>query len=171
MGLALENSLRAVLAGATMVSGTFGGIGERAGNVALEQVLNALRLRHQMTVAGIDYDAIAAVCAHLENLGLRPATPYSRQAQRHMSGIHVQSLMQDKRSYSIFPEQEPEIWFGKMSGAANFQYLFEKHLGRSLPKAEYERLSTRLKRRARREQRCYSTDDILALLAAGELDE
>jgi len=39
-GLALENTIQAVLAGATGISGTFGGIGERAGNVALEQVLN-----------------------------------------------------------------------------------------------------------------------------------
>ncbi len=170
MGLALENTLQAVMAGATMVSGTFGGIGERAGNVALDQVLNGLRLRYDRRVAGIDYEAIDAVTARLDALGLRPAAPYSRQAQRHTSGIHVQSLLQDRRSYTIFPEQEPEIWFGKMSGAANFQYLFEKRLGRPLAKDEYVRLSAVLKRRARTEQRCYSSEEVLHLLATGALD-
>ena len=97
MGLALENTLQAVLAGATMVSGTFGGIGERAGNVALEQVLDGLRLRHNLRVAGIDYDAVPSVTAYLDGLGFRPAPPYSRAAQRHVSGIHVQSLLQDTR--------------------------------------------------------------------------
>src|SRR6185369_5535508 len=57
-GLALENTIEAVQAGATMVSGTFRGIGERAGNVALEQVLGELQRRDGVEVAGIDYDEV-----------------------------------------------------------------------------------------------------------------
>ncbi len=168
-GLALENTLQAVLAGAAMVSGTFGGIGERAGNVALEQVVSGLRARFGLRVAEIDDAAVVHVTAYLEGLGLRPAPPYSQAAQRHVSGMHVQSLLQDRRSYCVFPHLEPEIWFGKMSGASNFQYLFEKTLGRALPRSEYARLSTLVKKRAQQEQRCFSTTEVIALLEAGAL--
>ena len=70
----------------------------------------------------------------------------------------------------MFPEQEPEIWFGKVSGAGNFQYLFEKCIGRQLTREAYERMSALLKQRARAERRCYSTPEVLALLKAGALD-
>lgn len=170
MGLALENTLRAVLAGATMVSGTFGGIGERAGNVALDQVLTGLQRRHGIEVEGIDYDAVPAITEYLRRQGMQPAAPYSQAAQRHMSGMHVQSLLLDRRSYSAFPDAEPEIWFGKMSGTANFQYLFEKDLGRPLPENEYRRLSAAVKRQARVEGRCFSRDEVLAMFESGALD-
>jgi isopropylmalate/homocitrate/citramalate synthase len=170
MGLALENTLRAVLAGATMVSGTFGGIGERAGNVALDQVLAGLQWRHGIRVEGIDYDAVPAVTTYLRRRGMEPAAPYSRAAQRHMSGMHVQSLLQDRQSYCVFPDAEPEIWFGKMSGTANFQYLFEKQLGRPLPQGDYRRLSARVKRRAQMEERCFSAHEVLAMVESGALD-
>ncbi len=54
MGMALENTLQSLMAGASLVSGTFSGIGERAGNVALEQVLNGLRIRFGIEVQGIN---------------------------------------------------------------------------------------------------------------------
>ena len=168
-GLALENTLQAVLAGAAMVSGTFGGIGERAGNVALEQVVSGLQARFGWRIADIDDATIARVTDYLEAHGVRPAPPYSQAAQRHISGMHVQSLLQDRRSYCVFPHLEPEIWFGKMSGASNFQYVFEKTLGRQLPRSEYARLSTLVKKRAQQEQRCFSTAEVIALLEAGAL--
>lgn len=56
MGLALENTLQSLMAGAILVSGTFCGLGERAGNVAIEQVLNGLRIRFGIEVEGINYD-------------------------------------------------------------------------------------------------------------------
>jgi isopropylmalate/homocitrate/citramalate synthase len=170
-GLALENTLRAVRAGATCVSGTFGGIGERAGNVALDAVLRALRERDGVEVEGIDYDAVARVRAWLDARGLRPAEPMSAAAFRHESGIHVQSLLHDPRSYCAFDGVEPQIWFGRTSGAANFQYLFEQVLGRPQPRAEYRRLAGVLKARALREGRCWSGDEMCRLLEAGALDE
>jgi isopropylmalate/homocitrate/citramalate synthase len=170
LGLAVENTIRAVLGGATMISGTFGGIGERAGNAALDQVLDGLLVGHGIRVPDIDYAALSHVTDYLRRRGMEPAAPYSRAAQRHMSGIHVQSLLQDRRSYCVFPEAEPEIWFGKVSGAANFQYLFERRLGRSLPQSTYRTLSARVKRRAQTEQRCFSAEEVLAMLERGDLD-
>jgi isopropylmalate/homocitrate/citramalate synthase len=169
LGLALENTIQAVLAGVSGISGTFGGIGERAGNVALEQVLHGLQIRFGMEVAGIDYDAIAKVSDYLEKLSIRPHPPYSQQAQRHESGIHVKSLLQDSCSYSIFPYGKPEIWFGKCSGSSNFQYLFEQYLQKSLAKAQYERLRVAIEQLAIQEKRSFSAEEVIAILKNGTL--
>ncbi len=164
MGLALENTIQAVRAGATGVSGTFGGVGERAGNAPLEQVLKGLRSRFGWEVAGIDYDAVDHVVAYLHAHGHRPHAPYSLQAQRHESGIHVSALLRDPKSYSSFPHQRPEIWFGKGSGASNFRYLFEQYLNQPLPQYEYERLRAIVKAIAIEEKRSFSAQEMLSLL-------
>ncbi|HEY9644939.1 MAG TPA: 2-isopropylmalate synthase, partial [Chroococcidiopsis sp.] len=119
LGLALENTIQAILAGAIGVSGTFGGIGERAGNVALEQVLNGLKLRFGWQVEGIDYEALERVTTWLEEVGARANAPYSPASQRHETGIHAHSMLRDRHSYCTFPYAEPEIWFGKYSGTSN----------------------------------------------------
>ena len=164
MGLALENTIQAVRAGALGISGTMGGIGERAGNAPIEQVLQGLRSRFGHEVAGIDYDAIAQVVEYLQARGHRPHEPYSPEAQRHESGIHVSALLRDRKSYTVFPHGQPEIWFGKGSGASNFQYLFEQYLGQSLERVEYERLRERVKAIALREKRSYSVEEAIALI-------
>ena len=171
MGLALENTIQAVRAGARGVSGTMGGIGERAGNAPLEQVLQGLRSRFGYEVAGIDYDAIARVVSYLQEHGHRPHAPYSPGAQRHESGIHVSALLRDRKSYTVFPHGQPEIWFGKGSGASNFQYLFEQHLGQPLERAEYERLREKVKAIALAERRSYCADEVLALIREHQLLE
>ncbi|MEM8502458.1 MAG: 2-isopropylmalate synthase [Cyanobacteria bacterium P01_D01_bin.1] len=164
MGLALENTIQAVRAGATGVSGTFGGVGERAGNAPLEQVLKGLRSRFGWEVAGIDYDALDRVVGYLHTHGHRPHAPYSAQAQRHESGIHVSALLRDPKSYSIFPHHQLEVWFGKGSGASNFRYLFERYLHQSLPQCEYERLRAIVKAIAIEEKRSFSVEDMLTLI-------
>lgn len=164
MGLALENTIQAVRAGAMGISGTFGGIGERAGNAPIEQVLKGLRSRFGWEVAGIDYDALDRVVDYLHARGHRPHAPYSAQAQRHESGIHVSSLLRDPKSYSIFPHRQSEIWFGKGSGASNFRYLFEQYLHQPLPQREYERLRAIVKAIAIEEKRSFSADEMIKLL-------
>lgn len=170
MGLALENTIQAVRAGASGISGTFGGIGERAGNVALEQVLNGLRLRFGWEVAGIDYDALAAVTQTLNQLNARANPPYSPQAQRCETGIHVNSILRDRHSYSIFAHSEPEIWFGKYSGASNFQYLFERHFQRPLSRDHYERLRSTLKTLSIQQKRSFSLEEVVQLFERGLLE-
>ncbi len=171
MGLALENTIQAVRAGALGVSGTFGGIGERAGNAPLEQVLCGLRVRFGWEVQGIDYDALTSVVNYLHHRQLRPHSPYSQQTQRHESGIHVSSLLRDRKSYAAFPYSHPEIWFGKCSGASNLQYLFEHYLKQPLKKSQYERLRTAIKAIAIEEKRTFSVDEVLELIhSRGLLD-
>jgi benzylmalate synthase len=170
LGLALENTIQAVVAGASGISGTFGGIGERSGNVALEQVLNGLRLRFGWEVSGIDYDALIDVSDYLEQQSIRAHPPYSRQAQRHEAGIHVHSLLRDRRSYAVFPHSQPEIWFGKYSGVSNVQYLFEHHLHQPLSREQYEQLSAMIKARAIQENRSFSLEEVLHMVISGQLE-
>lgn len=170
LGMALENTIQAVLGGAEMISGTFGGIGERAGNAALDQVLHGLKVRFGVEVDGIDYDSVERVAAYLRDIGAVAAAPYSPAARRHETGIHVNSLLRDSRSYSIFPFEEPEIWFGKCSGASNFQYLFEKQLDTALPAEEYQRMRSKIKALSISEGRCFSCDEVKKLYEQGFFD-
>ncbi|QMS88308.1 2-isopropylmalate synthase [Nostoc edaphicum CCNP1411] len=167
MGLALENTLQSVIAGATLVSGTFCGIGERAGNVAIEQVLNGLRVRFGIEVKGINYDAIDAVTDYIEQLGVRPAAPYSQTAQRHESGIHVNSLFCDPQSYAALPYNTIEVLFGKWSGVSNFQYLFEKQLQNPQPMKQYEKMRSVIKSLSVDQERYFTAKEILELWQNG----
>jgi benzylmalate synthase len=162
--LALENTIQAILAGANGISGTFGGIGERAGNVALEQVLNGLKLRYGLQVAGINYSAFADVLAYQKQQGIFANQPYSPETLRCETGIHVDSLMRDRNSYYLFPHGKPEVWFGKFSGAANFQYLFEKELKQPLKPEKYQEYRDLIKEIAIQEKRSFSTAEVLEIL-------
>ena len=163
-GLALENTIQAVVAGAKGVSGTFGGIGERAGNVALEQVLNGLKLRYGWQVAGINYRAFNDVLEYQKEKNIIANQPYSPETLRCETGIHVDSLRRDLNSYYLFPHGKPEIWYGKFSGAANFQYLFEKELNRPLSPEKYREFRDLIKNIAIKQKRSFSTNEVLDIL-------
>ncbi|MBH8576702.1 2-isopropylmalate synthase [Nostocaceae cyanobacterium CENA369] len=167
MGMALENTFQSLMAGATFVSGTFGGLGERAGNVAIEQVLNGLRIRFGIEVEGINYDAIAPVTDYIEKLGVRPAPPYSQAAQRHETGVHVNSLLSDPKSYDVFAHSSIDVIFGKWSGASNFQYLFEKRLHNPQPREEYEKMRSVIKSLATEQERYFTANEVLGLWKDG----
>ena len=163
-GLALENTIQAVVAGAKGVSGTFGGIGERAGNAALEQVLNGLKLRYGWQIEGINVRAIDAVLEYQKQKGIIANQPYSPETLRCETGIHVDSLRRELNSYYLFPHGKPEIWYGKFSGAANFQYLFEKELNRPLPPEKYREFRDLIKNISIKEKRSFSTNEVLEIL-------
>jgi benzylmalate synthase len=160
-GLALENTIQAILAGATGISGTFGGIGERAGNVALEQVLNGLKLRYGWQVKGINYEALTEVTNYLNSQGVQANNPYSPATLRCETGIHIDSLLRDRNSYYLFPHGVPDIWFGKFSGASNFQYLFEQQLKQPLSSEHYHQLREKIKDISIQQKRSFSAKEVL----------
>jgi isopropylmalate/homocitrate/citramalate synthase len=168
-GLALDNTIQAVLAGATGISGTFGGIGERAGNVALEQVIYGLKLRYGWEIEGINDDALHKVTKYLGKIGIRANNPYSPEAQRYETGIHVNSILRDRASYYVLPYGQPEIWFGKFSGASNFEYLFEHHLNRPLPKEKYQEFREIIKSIAIQQKCSFSAEEVLKILRQQEI--
>jgi benzylmalate synthase len=163
-GLALENTIQAVLAGATGISGTFGGIGERAGNVAIEQALQGLKLRFGWEIEGINYDALEEVSKYLTARGFRANAPYSVESLRYETGIHVDSLCSDRSSYYLFPQGEPEVWYGKFSGSSSFQYLFEHCLQQPQSQSKYREFRERIKSLAIAQKRSFNQAETLKLL-------
>ncbi len=112
LGMATANTLAAAEAGAKQLHTTVNGIGERAGNAALEEVLVALRLQY-----GIDrYDVSKLI--NLSNMVVKyskvlPAVNKAvvgRNAFRHESGIHVAAILEQPRTYELY---SPEMVGGK----------------------------------------------------------
>lgn len=109
LGLAVANTLAGIRAGARQIEGCFGGIGERAGNVALEQVVMALTCRGLDVFEGlhtdIDTTKIGPVCRFIaDQIGYqyeehRPII--GKRAFSHSSGIHDDGVRKDRRTYEI----------------------------------------------------------------------
>jgi 2-isopropylmalate synthase len=107
LGLAVANSLAGVAAGAGQVECTVNGIGERAGNAALEEVAMALRQRPDLVdaVTGIDPAEIGAASRLVERLTGYPVPPnkaiVGANAFAHEAGIHQDGLLKDPATYQI----------------------------------------------------------------------
>ncbi len=126
--------------------------------------MNGLKLRYGWQVAGINYRAFNDVLEYQKEKSIFANQPYSPETLRCETGIHVDSLMRDLNSYYLFPHGKPEIWFGKFSGAANFQYLFEKELNQPLSKEKYREFRDLIKTISIKEKRSFSAQDVLEIL-------
>jgi homocitrate synthase NifV len=125
LGMATANAIAAIQAGARSVSATVNGLGERAGNAALEQV--AMAMRHSLGIeCGIDCSALPRLCQQVARASARvipPDQPIIGEAIfQHESGIHCHSLCNDRRSFEPFPAAElgritPEFVIGRHSGS------------------------------------------------------
>lgn len=132
LGMAAANTLVALASGATCADVTLNGLGERAGNAALEQVVEALVV-YGTPLPGVHEDLLRAACHLAADYSKRPI-PVDRPvvgagAFRHESGIHVKALIQDRRSYEPFDparvgrNPDLDIVPGKHSGTAARQWL------------------------------------------------
>jgi 2-isopropylmalate synthase len=130
LGLAVANTLAGVAAGATQVECTVNGIGERAGNAALEEVVMALRIRGDQYGARTDADpgaireASRVVAAHT-GYPIAPTKPIvGANAFAHEAGIHQDGLLKDVRTYQIIDPAElglaMTLPLGKHSGRHAF---------------------------------------------------
>jgi homocitrate synthase NifV len=126
LGMAVGNAIAALAAGCTAVSVTVNGLGERAGNAALEEVVMAARLTLGYG-AGINtrrLSALSALVARASNRPVREDKPIvGAAAFRHESGIHCAGLAADHRAYEPFvPEEvghDPSAFvIGRHSGTA-----------------------------------------------------
>jgi homocitrate synthase NifV len=125
LGMATANAMAAIQAGAGSISATVTGVGERAGNAALEQV--AMAMRHSLGLApGIDCRAIQGLCELVANAAGRAipaAQPITGEVVfQHESGIHCHSLLRDRQSFEPFSASElgrltPEFVIGRHSGS------------------------------------------------------
>ncbi|MFA5083777.1 MAG: hypothetical protein WC475_00105 [Candidatus Paceibacterota bacterium] len=127
-GLADKNSIIAIQNGATILSATVGGIGERAGNADWVKILSELK-RKGMIVDGINYPKLLKLRNLVYKLGgSKPAKPYTTRAFWHESGIHINALLKDPLSYNSFlPEKynkKNKFFFGESSGISSYKFLF-----------------------------------------------
>ncbi len=105
LGMATANTLAALEAGCEAVSVTAGGIGERAGNAALEQVVMALHL-HPDIHSAMDTSALLPICRLVARAAKQPIDPgrpvVGDHAFTHESGIHCHAMFRDSRTYEAF---------------------------------------------------------------------
>ena len=107
LGLAVANSLAGIVAGARQVECTINGIGERAGNAALEEIVMALRTRAPKygLTTGIAAEEIARTSRLVSRHTGYPVQPnkaiVGRNAFAHEAGIHQDGMLKDRRTYEI----------------------------------------------------------------------
>ena len=173
LGMAVANTLSGVLNGARQVEGTINGIGERAGNAALEEVVMALRTRADYFGAHTDIDArelyrTSRMAADL--LGIRVApnkAVVGTNAFAHSSGIHVDGFLKQRETYEIMrPEDvgmmESRVVLTARTGRAGLRDRLKK-LGYEFAEEELNQAYQRFLTVADKKQEVFD-EDLVAIL-------
>lgn len=162
LGLATANTLAAVRAGATHASVTVVGLGERAGNAPLEEVAVAARRIHGLEtgVSTRELSAIADLVAAASGRAIPDGKAIVGSAVfTHESGIHVDGLLKDTRTYEALDPQtlgrEHRIVLGKHSGLAGLQRELAK-CGLAVAASDAQRLLALVRDEAQRTKSCIS---------------
>ncbi|KAF0819409.1 2-isopropylmalate synthase [Bacillus sp. ZZV12-4809] len=176
LGMAIANSLSAIENGATQIEGTINGIGERAGNAALEELAVALHIRneHYQASTRLNLQEISRTSSLISKLTgmVVPANKaiVGRNAFAHESGIHQDGVLKEKTTYEIIsPDlvgfQSNSMVLGKHSGRHAFKNRL-KELGLEVADEEANRLFTVFKDLADRKKEM--TDEDLAAIVLEE---
>jgi 2-isopropylmalate synthase len=173
LGLAVANSLAALEGGARQIECTLNGIGERAGNAALEEVVMAIRTRGDVLPYETGIEATMLTRASkLASAATSFPVQYNkaivgRNAFAHESGIHQDGMLKNAQTYEIMtPESvgvsKTSLVMGKHSGRAAFRNKLEE-LGYSLSDNQFQDAFERFKELADRKKHVYD-EDIEALV-------
>ena len=168
LGLAVANSLAAVVEGAGQVECTINGIGERAGNASLEEIAMGLRTRKDFFDAdtGIRTEEISKTSRLVSKITGMVVQPnkaiVGANAFAHTSGIHQDGLLKEKSTYEIMkPESiglvQSKLVMGKLSGRHAFRQRLEE-LGYRLSEEELNHAFERFKRLADQKKEMYEED-------------
>ncbi|ARC88298.1 homocitrate synthase [Rhodovulum sp. MB263] len=175
LGLATANTLAAHCGGATHLSVTVNGLGERAGNAALEQVVAALAVQGRPTGVALDrLCALSQTVARASNRPLSPTRPIvGANVFSHESGIHVDGLLKDPGTYeaqALSPARfgrSREIVLGKHSGLAAVTRALSA-AGLPSDEASARAVLPLLRDWADREKRAATAADLILLTARAE---
>ena len=160
LGLATANTLAALRAGARQAEVTVNGIGERAGNTSLEEIVMALRTRSGQLTTDIDCQQltrVSALVSHHTGMVVPPNKAIvGRNAFAHEAGIHQDGMLKDQRTYEIMtPESvgrtESRLVLGKHSGRHAFRKRLEE-LGYTLEDLQMRAAFERFKELADRKK-------------------
>jgi 2-isopropylmalate synthase len=180
LGMATANSLAAVEGGARQIECTINGLGERAGNTALEEVVMAMRVRKDIMpfTTGVDATKLMHISRRVATVS-GFAVQYNKaivgkNAFAHESGIHQDGMLKNAETFEIMrPEDvglsETNIVMGKHSGRAALRSKLEE-LGFELGDNQLKDVFVRFKALADRKKEVF-TDDLLALMRDQESGE
>src|SRR5499427_550472 len=173
LGMAVANSLAGLHAGARQIECTVNGIGERAGNASLEEVVMAMRVRNDVLPywTGIDATMLTRASKLVAAVTSFPVqynkAIVGRNAFAHESGIHQDGMLKHTQTYEIMmPEdvgvKQTSLVMGKHSGRHAFVHKLEE-LGYRLAGNQLEDAFVRFKALADRKKHVYD-EDIEALV-------
>ncbi len=173
LGLAVANSLSGVQNGARQVECTINGIGERAGNAALEEIVMALRTRndaldHATNVDTTKITKISRTLSTITGFGVQPNKAIvGANAFAHASGIHQDGMLKHAQTYEIMtPESvgltESKLVMAKHSGRAAFKNKLQE-LGFDLGENAFQDAFVRFKNLADKKKEIFE-DDLIALV-------
>jgi len=173
LGLAVANSLAGVLNGANQVECTLNGIGERAGNAALEEVVMALRTRKDTfgCSTGILTPEIYPSSRLLSSIIGFPVPPnkaiVGANAFAHESGIHQHGVIMDSRTYEVMRAQDvgwstARLILGKHSGRHAFRKRLQE-LNYNLTEEQLDKAFGLFKRMADRKKEIFD-EDLVAIV-------
>ncbi len=132
LGMAVANSLAAIQAGVRQVECTINGLGERAGNASLEEIVMALKVRHDLfgLETGIDTTQIVPASKLVSSITGYPVQPnkaiVGANAFAHESGIHQDGVLKHRETYEIMSAESVgwsanRLSLGKLSGRNAFK--------------------------------------------------
>jgi 2-isopropylmalate synthase len=179
LGLAVANSLAAIAAGARQVECCINGIGERAGNAALEEIVMALKVRKDLLGCDTRIDtrqlmSVSRLVSQVTGLVVQAnKAVVGRNAFAHEAGIHQHGMLKDHRTYEIMlPEDvgltESKIVLGKHSGRHALQKRLEE-LGYRMGRVQLDKVFDRFKVLADKKKNIYD-EDLTALVADDVFD-
>ena len=171
LGMAVGNTIAAIESGARCASVTVNGLGERAGNAPLEEVVMALRVSCRVD-CGIDtrgFSALSRRVADASGRILPTNKPVTGEAAfLHESGIHCAGLLRDRATYEPFSSGEvglatPEFLLGRHSGSASLTRICER-LGVHLDLVQQQALLEKVRREARNSKGAIDEAHLRALI-------
>jgi 2-isopropylmalate synthase len=173
LGMATANSLAAIEAGARQIECTINGLGERAGNTALEEVVMALRVRNDIMPyrTSIDTTKIIQISRLVAAVSGFPVqynkAVVGKNAFAHESGIHQDGMLKNKETFEIMRPEDvglasTSLVMGKHSGRAALRAKLSE-LGYELGDNQLKDVFVRFKALADRKKEVYD-DDLIALM-------
>ncbi len=178
LGMATANTIAGVINGARQIEVTINGIGERAGNTSLEEVVMILKSRKHLDLnTGINTRKIYQTSRLVSNLMRMPVQPnkaiVGRNAFAHSSGIHQDGVLKKRENYEIINPKtvginESAIVLTARSGRAALKHRLEK-IGYKLGKEDLDKLYDEFLALA--DQKKDITDEDLMILAGKKLKE
>ena len=171
LGMATANTLMALCSGAHAASVTINGIGERAGNAALEELLMALELSEgvDMKMDTSIIHQLSKYVSKVSGIAVHETKPIvGEKVLSHESGIHTNLLLKNRETYQVIDAKkigrpdEMEIIFGKHSGCASLIQLFST-FNILLSQSQAETLIAIIKHSAAQSKQTLSADDLLRI--------